>query len=374
MNIRNTTERYGVVAMTLHWAVAALAIGLLCLGLYMADQDPSPAVFRLYFWHKSFGVVVLALVCARLAWKLSNIRPLPLPAHKPWEKKLAKAAHFLLYLCLFIMPLTGWAMSSAKNFQVSVFGWFSLPNIYPESKEAASFFVTVHIVTSRILIGLILLHVAGALKHHVIDKDGTLRRMVPGMRAVVIGLAMMAAGGSAAHADSSAPPQWVIDHENSSLTFSGTQMGAAFEGEFRKFDGEIFFDPLRLFDSRVEIRIDTGSVTTNSHDRDAEIPKPEWLNTESFPESVFRSDKIEKTAGNQYVAHGELSIRGVKKPVDLPFTMEVSTDSTGHKVAAVDGQAVVQRLDFGIGAGQWRDTKAVGNAVTVHVKLQARQQ
>lgn len=360
--------------MLFHWGMAALVIGLLGLGLYMSGQEPSPAVFKLYFWHKSLGVAVLVLVAARLAWRLSGMRPAALPTHKSWEKKLARATHFFLYLSLFIMPLTGWAMSSAKNFPVSVFGWFTLPGIYPESKEAASFFVTVHVIASKVLIGLIILHAAGAVKHHVIDKDGTLRRMLPAMRAAVIFLAMMAAGGSVAHADSSSVPQWVIDHENSSLTFSGTQTGATFEGGFKEFDGEIFFDPLRLFDSRVEIRINTGSVTTNSHDRDAEIPKQEWLNAESFPESVFKAEKVEKIGGNQYVAHGELSLRGVKKPVNLPFTLEITTDDTGHKVATVEGQTIVQRLDFGIGAGQWRDTKAVGNAVTVHVKLRARQQ
>lgn len=359
--------------MLFHWGMAVLVIGLLGLGLYMEGQEPSPAVFKLYFWHKSFGIAVLGLIVARLAWRLSSIRPVPLPTHKPWEKKLAKATYFLFYLSLFIMPLTGWAMSSAKNFPVSVFGWFTLPGIYPESKEAAEFFVTVHVITSKILIGLIVLHAAGAVKHHVIDKDGTLRRMLPGVRVALLSLAITAAGGTA-YAGASSAPLWVIDHENSSLTFSGTQTGATFEGEFKEFDGEIFFDPLRLFDSRVEIRIHTGSVTTNSHDRDVEIPKPEWLNTESFPESVFRAEKIEKNGGNQYVAHGELSLRGVKKSVNLPFTLEISTDGTGHKVAVMEGQTVVQRLDFGIGAGQWRDTKAVGNAVTVHVKLRARQQ
>ncbi|MBI4030105.1 MAG: cytochrome b/b6 domain-containing protein [Proteobacteria bacterium] len=370
---RNTAERYGGVSRLFHWGMAALVVGLLGLGLYMVDLEPGPLIFNLYFWHKSLGITVLVLVAGRLAWKLSNVRPLPLPSHRSWEKKLAKTAHFLLYLCLFVMPLTGWAISSAKNFPVSVFGWFTLPSIYPESKEAASFFVTVHVVLSRILIGLIVLHAAGAIKHHMVDKDGTLRRMLPGMRIALISLVIAAASG-AAYAGSSSAPVWIIDPENSALTFSGTQMAAAFDGEFKEFDGEISFDPLRLFDSRVEIRINTGSITTNSHDRDAEIVKPEWFNIESFPESVFRSEKIEKTGGNQYVAHGDLSIRGVKKPVELPFTLEITTDETGHKVAAMNGQTVLQRLDFGIGAGQWRDTKAVGNSVTVHVKLRARQQ
>lgn len=178
---RNTAERYGVVAQSLHWILALLVIGMLGLGLYMDAQTPSPAVFKLYALHKSIGIVVLAFAVLRLLWKFSQKGPLSLATHAKWEKVLAKITHFALYFCIIAMPLSGWVMSSAKNFPVSVFNRFTLPHIVGPSPELAKAAVQFHGVVAWLLIALIALHFAGALKHHVIDKDATLRRMIPGL-------------------------------------------------------------------------------------------------------------------------------------------------------------------------------------------------
>lgn len=178
---RNTVERYGVVAQGFHWIVALCVIGLLGVGLYMTSLDPSPSAFKLYALHKSVGIVVLTLAVLRLLWKLTNPRPRSLPTHKNWERWLAHATHIFLYIAIIGMPLSGWIMSSAKNFPVSVFNLFTLPNLVGPSEEIARMAVQFHGLTAWALIAAIGLHFAGALKHHVIDKDGTLRRMVPGL-------------------------------------------------------------------------------------------------------------------------------------------------------------------------------------------------
>src|SRR5688500_4587742 len=115
---RNTARRFGAVHQFLHWIIAVLVIGMICVGLYMTGLDPSPRMFNIYALHKSVGITVLALVVLRLIWRLSNIRPSPLPNHLPWEKFLAAMAHALLYAALLVMPLSGWVMSSAEGFSV----------------------------------------------------------------------------------------------------------------------------------------------------------------------------------------------------------------------------------------------------------------
>ncbi len=178
---RNTTERYGAVTQGFHWIVAILVICLLAVGLYMVRLDPLPSTFKIYALHKSVGITVLTLAVLRLVWKISNTAPRSLPTHQQWERFLAKLTHLFFYFAIIGMPLSGWIMSSAKNFPVSVFGWFTLPNLVGPSEEIGKLAAQFHQWTAYALIAAIILHFAGAMKHHIIDKDGTLRRMVPGL-------------------------------------------------------------------------------------------------------------------------------------------------------------------------------------------------
>ncbi len=178
MNWRNTAETYGLAARLLHGVVALVVIGLIGVGLYMSRLDPSPAAFKIYALHKAVGITVLALVALRLVWRFSNIHPLALPTHKKWEKLLASLIHWFFYTALILMPLSGWIMSSAKGFSVSVFGLFTLPDLVKPSEDLARFAADFHEILAYILIGAIGLHLAGALKHHIIDRDDTLRRMI----------------------------------------------------------------------------------------------------------------------------------------------------------------------------------------------------
>lgn len=180
MLLRNTLDRFGVVHKGFHWVMALLVIGMIVLGLSMTRIDPpTPTMFQLYGLHKSIGITVLLLAVLRVLWRVTNIRPLSLPSHQRWEKILAEIVHGLLYLALLVMPLSGWLMSSAKGFSVSVFGWFTLPDLIKPSDDMAALMVTVHEVAAYTLIVMLGLHVAGALKHHLIDRDDTLRRMIP---------------------------------------------------------------------------------------------------------------------------------------------------------------------------------------------------
>lgn len=179
MGFKNTLEHYGMVAKALHWLMALLIICMLAIGLRMTGLENGPDKFWVYGLHKSFGMVVLALASMRLGWKVLNVAP-TLPGTMGCVSKLAaKAAHGLLYLLMFAMPISGWVMSSSAGFSVSVFGWFVLPDLVAPDKEFSKDMATLHGVLAWGLMGIIMLHVAGALLHHFYYRDNVLRRMLP---------------------------------------------------------------------------------------------------------------------------------------------------------------------------------------------------
>lgn len=191
MPVKNTEDRYGAVAMTLHWLIALGFIAMLGLGLYMADLPLSdPNKFPLYQWHKSIGLTILLLVLVRLAWRALNITP-PLPSGlKPYERRLAHTTHASLYAALIVMPLTGWTLVSASSFNIPTmfYGVIEWPHIgwiaaHPQKKLIEEWAAEIH-STIALLAGLALLaHIGAALKHHFILKDDVLRRMLPHRRA-----------------------------------------------------------------------------------------------------------------------------------------------------------------------------------------------
>ena len=175
-------DRYSNTAITLHWAVALLIFAAFPLGVYMHDLPLSPARLRLYSYHKWIGVTVFLLAVLRLAWRTTH-RPPPLPADMPaWERLAAQATHFLLYALIFIVPLSGWLMSSAKGFQTVWFGVLPLPDLVARDKVLGDLLAKVHEALNFTLLGLVLAHVGAALKHHFIERDGILARMIPFLR------------------------------------------------------------------------------------------------------------------------------------------------------------------------------------------------
>jgi cytochrome b561 len=184
--LRNTSTGYGTIAIAFHWTMAVLIIGMLGLGIYMHELPPTePATFQLYQLHKSIGFVVLALAAVRLAWRLINPAPrLPGGMH-PLEKLAAHLGHVGLYFLIFAIPVTGWFMVSASPWGIPtiLFNVLPVPHLpIPEAlgskDQAESFFKLLHEYGAFLLIGLIVVHIAAALKHHFIARDETLKRMV----------------------------------------------------------------------------------------------------------------------------------------------------------------------------------------------------
>lgn len=179
MRLRNTVNRYGLIAIFFHWAIAVLIIGMLALGLYMVDLPISLSKLKLYGWHKEFGILILLLAILRFSWRLSSQIPL-LPGHMGWLQKVAaNLAHYAFYFFMFAMPLTGWLMSSAAGVSVSFFGLFTLPDLVSADKDLTALLANIHGWMAWVLIAVIVLHVSAALSHHFYYKDDILRRMLP---------------------------------------------------------------------------------------------------------------------------------------------------------------------------------------------------
>lgn len=179
----NTPTRYGTVAMALHWVIAFAIVGMLIVGKYMHDlPNDDPNKFALYQLHKSFGITILVLTVARIGWRLTHPAP-PLPPGMPaWQRWGAHLSHFGLYALMLAIPLTGWAVASSSPLGIPtmLFGAVELPHLpVGTTEDTNEFFGEAHELLGNLMIGLLILHVAAALKHHFVDRDTVLRRMLP---------------------------------------------------------------------------------------------------------------------------------------------------------------------------------------------------
>ncbi len=177
----NTPTRYSSVAIVLHWVLGLSLLGLLVVGTYMADLPFSPQRLKLYNWHKWAGITILTLSVLRLLWRLTH-KPPALPAAitnamPAWQHWAHHGTHIALYALFFIVPLIGWAYSSAAGFPIVVFGVLPLPDLLAVDKDLAVLIKPFHRFAAWALAGLIVLHVAAALKHQLIDRDGLIGRM-----------------------------------------------------------------------------------------------------------------------------------------------------------------------------------------------------
>lgn len=406
MQLTNTEDDYGLIHKTLHWVIAVLIIGLIPVGLGMGMMENSPLKFQVYAMHKSFGILVLALGVIRLLWRFFSPVPDDLETHKPWERALAGAAHFWLYVCIIGMPLTGWLMSSGLDFPVPFFG-LQLPPLMGKDENLGHLFGNAHEILAYTLLFVLALHAAGALKHHVLDKDETLRRMTwrkagIGLAVVIVlmagasyalsGLSIMrgflsntekvAADQNAASAtqtlqpvaalpDTSNLPEhgWAIVPGKTKLSFKAMLYGGEFEGVFKDVTGAIVFNPADLASAKLDIRIGMQNVATGDAERDTNIKSTDWFDSGNYPESRFESITFEQTGEGKYIVVGNLTIRGATLPVTIPFDLTIQDN-----IALVKGDVTLDRVGFGVGAtDQWQADDTVGRSVQVLIDLTAIQ-
>lgn len=413
-----TRTRYSTVAIVLHWLIAAAILFQVIMAWRMDGRTPQG--FALIQLHKSVGISILLLSLVRLAWRLTH-RPPPLPAGMATrERWLAKVAHIGLYVIMIGLPITGWIMVSTSRIQVPtlLFGaipWPHFPGLAhlvgPAKTAWNSFGHTGHEVLAWGAYVLIALHVAGVLKHQLFSREEpVLAHMAPGAQPGrwfdprLIAIAVVALGVAvaaqtvrpAAQASKPLPPSPVVDvaaaeapagvevaapapaaqapaevsawtvSQGSTLGFTTTWGGQAIEGRFERWTADIGFSPEALDKSKVSVSIDLASAVTGDSQRDESLKGGDWFDTASHAKATFTANKFEKTGSDRYIAHGQLTLRGVSRPARLPFRLQIEGDK-----ARVSGVTSLDRTAFGVGQGEWTKTDQIPADVKVSVNLTA---
>lgn len=187
MQWRNTASRYGYVATALHWVIVAGIVAQYFLAEAAEDHEGAgPSAFSAAGFHNSIGITILALALLRVLWRLVELPPSLPQTMKSYERTLARTTHFAFYVLLFALPLTGWALATADQQAISFFGLFDLPQLRLGAQlpiEGGTLtedqLEEIHEVLFNVLLGLAVLHIAAALKHHFFDRDNVLRTMLP---------------------------------------------------------------------------------------------------------------------------------------------------------------------------------------------------
>lgn len=175
----NTQENYGIISKALHWLIAVTVIGMVVLGLWMVELDYYHRWYRSApDLHRSIGVLAMITMLLRGLWLLLAGKPKPLPTHRRWERSAATLSHFAMYLIVFAMGVTGYLVSTADGRAVEVFDWFAIPSSGEWLQNQEDVAGLAHAWLAYALLIVVGLHLVAACKHHWIDKDRTLRRMI----------------------------------------------------------------------------------------------------------------------------------------------------------------------------------------------------
>lgn len=392
------SSRYTAVAIALHWAMAALLLFMIWLGWNMEDNEAR------YQLHKSIGITILFLALARLAWRFANPPP-ALPGGMPkLEKTASHAVHVAFYVLMIGIPLGGWLLVSVSPFQVAtvLYGVVSWPHLpFTEaliSEDLYEFVEFFHSKGAWVIIALLALHVAGAVKHEFGAEDGVLKKMMPGLfgksspptlpargflfafggsLALFAAIAMLALLG-AGPASSGPPPEagsgaataaaqanWTVDYDSSEIAFAGLHEGKEFEGVFETWAADVAFFPEALNTSSVRVTVDTRTARTGKKLYDDSLKGREWFNAATFPEAVVELTGFKQAAGG-YQATATLILKG--KPVSAPllFTLDMDGDD-----ARLEGSATFSRKALDLGQVSDSGAAYVADAVIVTISGRA---
>ncbi len=357
-------SRYTSTAIALHWLVAVLMMGLLCLGFTMHEMRFSPLKLKLVNWHKWIGVCVVILAFARLVWRATHRPPGLPPAMSPLARLAAGGLHLALYGLMFAIPVSGWLMSSAKGFQTVWFGVLPLPNLVAKDAALGERLFGLHATLNWLLIALIAAHVLAALKHHFLDRDDVLVRMLPRSGSRVAGLAGALLLALTVARPVPAVEYNAIDTAASRLEFSYSQMGVSLDGRFARYAGRLVFDPARPEAARVALEVQMASVDAGSEEGTSEVAGAAWFDTARHPMARFESTSLKRLPSGQYELRGNLAIKGRSRAIVVP----VSYQAQGAR-GLLSGEFTFNRTDFGVGEGEWADTSVVANPVRVRFRF-----
>lgn len=385
-------SRYDAVAVVLHWAIAAAILANLAVGWWMGGALKDPALesraIAAFQLHKSLGLTVLVLSLLRLAWRLAH-RPPPLPAGmKAWEILSARASHWAFYALMIVLPLSGWLYVSAQwrhdaplEVPTLWFGLFEVPHLFGLDQAEPAFrqqFSGVaggaHKLLAKGMAGLLGLHVAAALKHQFLDRNGLLARMQPGLGATlalavlvlaaVAGIFRVSEVQVAKTVVGEVAGGWSVDPA-SSIRFSGHHAGIDFHGRFTRWSADIRFDPAHPHASVIRATVETGSATDGVPLHDETLPQAEWFDVARYPTAQFRATRIAPLGGDRYAVEGVLTIKDRQLPISG------LTARIGLNRLWISGRFRISRADANLGQESDPDGEYVSPEIDVEVDVVA---
>lgn len=388
-----TSTSFTTTTKIFHWLTALLILTIIPLGVIAGrlpvetDAQISQKAF-LFSIHKTLGIAVFLVALARIAYAITQSKPGPLHPERRIETLLAEVVHWLLYISLVLVPLTGWIHHASAAVAAPV--WIPFANSLPfvaKDPTVSDLFGGLHWIWSKIMVASILLHVAGALKHHFVDRDITLKRMwfgatngpayphtpssLPAAIAAAIYLGVAGLGaflGIYNHAEAQAttlelqasPTEWTVQDGKIGLTI--TQFGNRIDGQFSNWTSAIEFDENEApVAGNVITTIDISSLALGTLADQA--MGADFFNQSTFPKAVFAGDILNENG--TYSANGTLTIKGTTVPLTFPITLEIVGNS-----ASMSAQLTTDRSLFGIGATV-TDQSNLGNSVDINLNLTA---
>lgn len=397
MPISNTGSRYGGVTKTFHWLTAlliftAFPLGMIAHGLPFENSAQLAQKAWFFSLHKTVGILAFVVALARILWALTQIKPGLLNSTHKLESFAAELAHWLLYIAMVLVPLTGWlAHATSEGFAPILWPLGQSLPLLPKSLALSAFFAGCHGVFGKVLLVTVLAHVAGAFKHLIIDRDKTLQRMLPGpvdlppvaphkksnlplIAASVIYAAALAFGTvlglahqtpqQAEHAPelSKVASQWQVQDGTLSLTIK--QFGSDVTGSFSDWTAAISFDQTPDLDGNlgnVDVIVAIPSLTLGTVSDQA--MGVDYFNSTTFPTARFQA--VITAVPDTYLATGTLTIKDIVVPLTLHFNLSIDGDQ-----AKMTGQTVLDRRSFSIGDNM-TDESTLQFAVTMQIDLTA---
>ncbi len=403
MAFGNSPSTYGAVTKTFHWLTVLLILTVIPVGIIangMAETLRDPATqpdqasvaltATLFSLHKTLGVSIFFVALARILWALTQTRPGLLNGDKPAEAWLAETVHWMLYSALVLVPLSGWIDHAATTGFAPIWWPFgqNLP-IVPKDHALAEQMAALHYLLQWVLIGVIGLHVVGAMKHHVLDRDATLRRMLPGhcsaqptraqpghflpaITAIALWLGLL--GGvsmlgwltpeneTQTKALDQVQSDWQV--QNGEIAITVRQLGSDVTGQFANWTADISYDDAPDAGGshgKVSIIINVASLTLGSVTSQA--MGAGYFDVQAYPTARYDADIIRVDDG--HVAQGTLTIKDQSVPLDIPFDLQITGDE-----ARASGLATANRRDFAMGLDVAEGS--LGNVVQISFDLTAK--
>ena len=369
-------KRYSDVAIGLHWLIALLIIGLVAVGKFMTGLgNDDPLRFVLTQWHKTFGITVLLLSVVRLLWRFGHNPPAH-PRGRPRSQRRASAlVHGLLYLCLFLVPISGWVLVSVSplNIDTLLFDVIPWPHLepfasYTDKAHQVERFTDYHVLAGNLLLVLMLGHIGAALLHQFVYRDGILRRIWT-WRGLGVGFLLpVLFVGAAVFAYSAYSPLGKnppLQAGASAVSFEARVAGDASIGNFIESTVTAVLDRNALENSSLVAVVKTAGATSDNPQVQSSLPGSDWFDVKAFPEARFESTRITVNDSGEFAVTGQLTIKGISTEVNFPMSI---SDENGQQFAS--GKFPIDRRDYAIGMKSQGTDDNVGFDVIIHFRFE----